>query len=72
MSAQNEFVREFSQGEVAASILRTTVAVRERCGQLLDRARVGHSAWFTVDEGRMRAAAAALGSTARRRCEPPR
>ncbi|HYD77962.1 URC4/urg3 family protein [Ramlibacter sp.] len=66
MSQQNEFVREFSQGEVAASILRSTVAVRERCGQLLDRARVGHSAWFTVDDGRMRAAAAEVAAATRR------
>lgn len=67
MSAQNEFVRDVSQGEVAAGILRSTVAVRERCGQLLDRARVGHSAWFTVDDGRMRAAAAEVAAATRRR-----
>ncbi len=67
MSAQNEFVRETSQGEVAASILRSTATVRERCGQLLDRARVGHSAWFTIDEGRMRAAAAEVAAATRSR-----
>lgn len=57
MSAANDFVRDRSRGEIAAGLLRSTVAVRERCGQLLDRARVGHSAWFTVDEGRLHAAA---------------
>jgi GTP cyclohydrolase II len=39
------------QGDLlAAAALRTTVTVRERCGQLLRRARIGESAWFTVDE----------------------
>lgn len=67
MSTPGEFVRERSQGEAAASLLRTTTAVRERCGQLLDRARVGHSAWFTVDDGKMRAAAAEVAAATRRR-----
>lgn len=67
MSSQNEFVRERSQGDVAAAALRTTVAVRERCGQLLDRARIGHSHWFTVDDGRIRGAAAEVASITRTR-----
>ena len=67
MTDPNQFVRERSQGEVAANILRSTVAVRERCGQLLDRARIGHSAWFTVDEGRLREAAAEVTAVTRRR-----
>ena len=67
MTQENEFVHERSQGEVAAAALRTTVAVRERCGQLLDRARVGHSHWFTVDDGRMRDAGSAVVDATRRR-----
>lgn len=67
MSAENEFVQQRSQAEVAASILRSTVTVRERCGQLLDRTRIGQSDWFTVDEGRLRAAAAEVATVTRRR-----
>ena len=67
MSAENDFIRERSRGEVAASELRSTIAVRERCGQLLDRARVGQSAWFTVDEGKLRDAAAEVATLTRQR-----
>jgi len=67
MSAAADFVRERTQGETAARILRSTVAVRERCAQLLDRARIGHSAWFTVDDGQLRAAAAEVAAATRRR-----
>jgi len=67
MSGENDFVRERSQGDIAAAALRTTVAVRERCGQLLDRARIGHSHWFTVDDGRIRGAAAEVAASTRRR-----
>jgi hypothetical protein len=67
MTAGTEFVRDRSQGELAAAALRSTVAVRERCGQLLDRARIGHSAWFTLDEGRLRDAAAEVAGATRRR-----
>jgi hypothetical protein len=35
----------------AAALLRSTVAVRERAGYLLQRARAGESAWFDVDDG---------------------
>ena len=67
MSDPTGFVRERSRGETAAGVLRTTTAVRERCGQLLDRARVGQSQWFTVDDGRLRDAADAIGRSIRRR-----
>jgi hypothetical protein len=67
MSDGTEFLRDRSQGDLAASALRTTVAVRERCGQLLDRARIGHSAWFTLDEGKLRDAAGEVASATRRR-----
>lgn len=36
--------------ELAANDLRTTVAIRERCNQLLRRARAGESRWFIVDD----------------------
>ncbi len=45
------FIDERANGEDAAAQLRTTLAVRERCGQLLTRARAGQSAWFTVEDG---------------------
>jgi len=67
MSVENDFVRERSRGDVAAGLLRSTIAVRERCGQLLDRARVGQSAWFTVDEARLRDAAAEVAAITRHR-----
>ena len=67
MSAETDFVRLRSQGEVAAAMLRTTTAIRERCGQLLDRARIGQSHWFTVDDGRLRAAASEVATATRRR-----
>ncbi len=65
MTASDDFVRARSLGEAVAGALRSTVAVRERCGLLLDRARIGQSAWFTVDEGRMREAADAVARAAR-------
>ncbi|KQT10694.1 URC4/urg3 family protein [Ramlibacter sp. Leaf400] len=67
MSTENDFIHERSRGEVAAGLLRSTVAVRERCTQLLDRARVGQSAWFTVDESRLREAAGEVATITRRR-----
>lgn len=51
----------------AANLLRTTRAVRERCGQLLHRARAGGSAWFIVDEGFMETAARAVADATRQR-----
>lgn len=41
------------EAEQAANDLRTTVAVRERCAQLLDHARGGRSSWFELDESRL-------------------
>jgi len=67
MSDENDFIRERSQGDIAAAALRTTVAVRERCGQLLDRARIGNSHWFTVDDGRIRGAATEVAAITRQR-----
>jgi hypothetical protein len=67
MRQADDFVRGSSQGEIAAGLLRSTTAVRERCAQLLDRARIGHSAWFTVDDGKLRSAAAEVAAITRRR-----
>lgn len=50
MDETPRFVDERAEGETAATLLRTTLAVRERCGQLLARAREGRSTWFEVDE----------------------
>ena len=44
----------------AATILRTTTAVRERANQLLRRARAGESRWFSVDDTALASAAAAV------------
>ncbi|MDA2890679.1 URC4/urg3 family protein [Mycolicibacterium sp. BiH015] len=54
MTAADERLREEQK---AAALLRTTAAVRQRSGQLLERARAGDSRWFTVDD-------AALGRVA--------
>jgi hypothetical protein len=43
--------REREQAQAAAAELRTTAAIRERCQQILTRARHGESAWFIVDDG---------------------
>lgn len=51
----------------AAAALRTTTAVRERCRQLLSRARHGESSWFIVDEGFMEAAAREVADCTRQR-----
>lgn len=53
--------------EAAAATLRTTHAIRERCGQLLARARAGGSGWFTVDEGAIATAAREVAEATRHR-----
>ncbi|MCE3272643.1 MAG: hypothetical protein K0S57_3040 [Ramlibacter sp.] len=53
--------------EAAAATLRTTHAIRERCGQLLARARAGGSSWFTVDESAIAVAAREVADATRRR-----
>ncbi len=53
--------------EAAASILRTTNAVRERAGQLLRRARDGESPWFIVDDGFLDTAASEVAAVTRKR-----
>ena len=56
-----------AQAQLAADLLRTTAAVRERCGQLLARARRGESQWWTVDDCRIAGAAQAVTAATRER-----
>ena len=56
-----------AEAESAAEVLRTTNAVRERAGQLLHRARNGDSPWFTIDDGKIHDAAAAIVESTRMR-----
>jgi hypothetical protein len=55
------------EAEVAASLLRTTTAVRERAAQLLSRARSGESPWFVVDDGFLDGAANEVVTATRKR-----
>lgn len=55
------------EAEAAASLLRTTTAVRERAAQLLARARNGESPWFVVDDGFLDAAASEVVAATRKR-----
>ena len=64
MSTQHH---DLAAAEAAVSTLRSTRAVRERCGQLLARARAGQSAWFEVDDGRIGAAAREVADLTRKR-----
>ncbi len=50
MTEDDRFIDARANGELAAEALRNPLAVRERCGQLLARARRGESPWFTVHE----------------------
>jgi hypothetical protein len=56
-----------NEAEAAASILRSTATIRERAGQLLQRARAGKSPWFIVDDGFLDAAAAEVVNATRSR-----
>jgi hypothetical protein len=51
----------------AAAQLRTTTAIRQRCGQLLAHAKRGDSAWWIVDEDRIAAAAREVSNATRER-----
>ncbi len=59
------FADPHTNAETAAAALRTTAAVRERCGQLLARARRGESAWFEVDDSQLDDAARRVADTTR-------
>src|SRR6218665_1417614 len=56
-----------SHPEGAARALRTTVAVRARARQLLERARVGASRWFVVHDAALQTTAADVAELTRRR-----
>ena len=51
----------------AAAALRTTTAIRERAGQLLQRARAGDSRWFSVHDDALHSAAVEVADVTRRR-----
>ena len=53
--------------EGAAAALRTTVAIRTRARHLLERARIGASRWFTVDDNALQATAAQVADVTRER-----
>jgi hypothetical protein len=55
------------RAERAAEILRTTTAVRDRCRQLLTRARIGESAWWAVDDAKLADASRAVADATRQR-----
>lgn len=61
------FMDERANAEVAASELRSTQAVRERCGQLLARARRGGSGWFEIDDAALDEAAHHVATATRQR-----
>lgn len=67
MNELDRFVDARHNGELAAAELRTTVAVRDRCGQLLARARQGQSAWFEVHEAALDSAAGEVARITRQR-----
>jgi hypothetical protein len=48
-------------------VLRTTAAIRDRAGQLLQRARDGDSRWFAVDDDGLQTAAEAVADVTRTR-----
>ncbi|MFT3721380.1 URC4/urg3 family protein [Pseudorhodoferax sp.] len=56
-----------SHAEGAARALRTTTAVRERARHLLERARVGASRWFTVQDDALPATASEVAALTRER-----
>jgi hypothetical protein len=64
---ETDFITPHAQVEAAASILRTTAAIRERSTQLASRARQGESSWFVIDEGFMDTAAEAVVASTRQR-----
>jgi hypothetical protein len=66
-TSATDFVTPRAQGARAAAELRSTRTVRERCGQILEHIRIGHSHWFELDERRMDEAARSVVDVTRRR-----
>lgn len=65
--SDEHFVGVDPAAEEAAGLLRTTPSIRDRCRQLLDRARTGDSRWFVVEDGFLAAAAREVADATRRR-----
>lgn len=61
------FLASATEAEDAASVLRSTHAIRRRCGQLLQRARAGDSKWFDVEDGAIEGAAREVAEITRKR-----
>jgi hypothetical protein len=61
------FVGGNPEAAAAASVLRSTRTIRERCGQLLERARAGQSKWFTVEDAQLPVAAREVADITRQR-----
>ncbi|MEE6163234.1 MULTISPECIES: URC4/urg3 family protein [unclassified Mycolicibacterium] len=56
-----------TEAAAAVATLRTTAAIRERAGILLQRARAGRSPWFVVDDEALPRAAAEVAAVTRER-----
>lgn len=67
MTASTEYAYEHEEALEAAQDLRKTATIRERCTQLLSRARHGESRWFVVDEGFLESAANEVAAVTRKR-----
>ncbi|KAA0081698.1 DUF1688 family protein [Mycolicibacterium sp. P9-64] len=66
-SVRTELDPDTDRADGAAAALRSTTAIRERAGHLLERARCGESAWFSVDDGALAVAAAEVADVTRTR-----
>jgi len=66
-SVHTELDPDTDRADGAAAALRSTTAIRERARHLLRRARSGDSAWFSVDDGALTAAAADVADVTRTR-----
>jgi hypothetical protein len=66
-TASTELQAATDRADGAAAALRRTTAIRERAGHLLRRARDGDSAWFSVDDVALEAAATEVADVTRTR-----
>ena len=62
-----DWLHRHEEAEAAAASLRSTVAIRQRCGQLLERARRGESAWFEVVDDKIEGVAREVADLTHRR-----
>lgn len=63
----SNFLDERAEAEIAVAELRTTQAIRLRCGLLLERARRGESGWFEVNDATLDTCAQQVVHTLRQR-----